>query len=186
MAVVEVGHAATAVGGGMGGGAPFEATEKEEPPLAEGVPAAEGDENGAAARVEGQLVAIVEEAGGEGPVEVAGMEGEPPAGGGPAAVVEACVKGAIKADGDEEGRCGVGENEVEANEGAAAAEEEAGEEKWLNHYSSMHNILIVGDGDFSFSLALATAFGCGANLLATTLDTYGSSTSIDSASFCYL
>jgi 25S rRNA (uracil2634-N3)-methyltransferase len=94
--------------------------------------------------------------------------------------------GAIKADGDEEGRGSVGENEVEANEGMAAAEEEAREEKWLNHYSSMHNILIVGDGDFSFSLALAIAFGCGANLLATTLDTYGSSTSIDSASFCYL
>jgi hypothetical protein len=94
--------------------------------------------------------------------------------------------GAIKADGDEEGRGGVGENEVEANEGAAAAEEEAGEEKWLNHYSSMHSTLIVGDGDFSFSLALATAFGSGANLVATTLDTYGSSASIDSASFCCL
>jgi dienelactone hydrolase len=48
MAVVEVGHAAAAVGGCMGGGVSFEVA-KEEPPLAEGVPAAEGDENGAAA-----------------------------------------------------------------------------------------------------------------------------------------
>jgi dienelactone hydrolase len=48
MAVVEVGHAAAAVGGCMGGGVSFEVAE-EEPPLAEGVPAVEGDENGAAA-----------------------------------------------------------------------------------------------------------------------------------------
>ncbi|OEL14089.1 hypothetical protein BAE44_0024892 [Dichanthelium oligosanthes] len=49
----------------------------------------------------------------------------------------------------------------------------AGEErvKWLGHYSSGHSILIVGDGDFS--LALATAFGSGANLVATSLDSYG-------------
>ncbi|GJM98487.1 hypothetical protein PR202_ga15506 [Eleusine coracana subsp. coracana] len=45
--------------------------------------------------------------------------------------------------------------------------------KWLKHYSSEHSILIVGDGDFSFSLALATAFGSGANLVATSLGTYG-------------
>jgi 25S rRNA (uracil2634-N3)-methyltransferase len=52
--------------------------------------------------------------------------------------------------------------------------------KWLGHYSSAQDILLVGDGDFS-SLALATAFGSGANLVATSLDTYGSSTSIASA-----
>ena len=46
--------------------------------------------------------------------------------------------------------------------------------KWLNHYSSAQSILVVGDGDMSFSLALAAAFGSGENLVATSLDSYGS------------
>ena len=45
--------------------------------------------------------------------------------------------------------------------------------KRLGQYSSTQSILLVGDGNFSFSLALATAFGSGANLVATSLDTYG-------------
>lgn len=46
-------------------------------------------------------------------------------------------------------------------------------EKWLGLYSSTQSILLVGEGDFSFSLALATAFGSGANLVSTSLDTKG-------------
>ncbi|TVU09954.1 hypothetical protein EJB05_43453, partial [Eragrostis curvula] len=74
-------------------------------------------------------------------------------------------------DDDEEGE-GEGEEEDDLMEDEEAAEEEEEEgEKWLKHYSSMQSILLVGDGDFS-SLALATAFRSGANLTATSLDTY--------------
>ncbi|CAL5073744.1 unnamed protein product [Urochloa decumbens] len=57
---------------------------------------------------------------------------------------------------------------------AGAEKPPAGDEgvKWMKHYSSAQSILIVGDGDFSFSLALAMAFGSGANLVATSLDSY--------------
>lgn len=65
---------------------------------------------------------------------------------------------------------------VEGDEGEEEAdEEEEEEEKWLGQYSSTQSVLLVGDGDFSFSLALATGFSSGANLVATSLDTYGSS-----------
>lgn len=42
--------------------------------------------------------------------------------------------------------------------------------KWKKHYSSKHKILFVGEGDFSFSLCLARAFGSAHNLIATSLD----------------
>uniref|UniRef100_A0A0D9XEW0 25S rRNA (uridine-N(3))-methyltransferase BMT5-like domain-containing protein n=1 Tax=Leersia perrieri TaxID=77586 RepID=A0A0D9XEW0_9ORYZ len=50
-------------------------------------------------------------------------------------------------------------------------EEEEGA-KWLKHYSSTQSILVVGDGDFSFSRALAIAFCSAENLVSTSLDTY--------------
>ncbi|KAH6768134.1 hypothetical protein C2S51_013470 [Perilla frutescens var. frutescens] len=45
-------------------------------------------------------------------------------------------------------------------------------ERWIKHYSSSHNILLVGEGDFSFSLCLGMTFGCATNIVATTLDSY--------------
>ncbi|KAF8694787.1 hypothetical protein HU200_037878 [Digitaria exilis] len=62
--------------------------------------------------------------------------------------------------------------EVEDDEAAEGSEDGVGEEvKWLGLYSSTQSILLVGEGNFSFSLALATAFGSGGNIVATSLDT---------------
>ncbi|XP_057432525.1 heavy metal-associated isoprenylated plant protein 41-like [Lotus japonicus] len=44
--------------------------------------------------------------------------------------------------------------------------------KWVTHYSSDHQILLVGDGDFSFSLCLANAFASATNIVATSLNSY--------------
>ncbi|RWR77028.1 heavy metal-associated isoprenylated plant protein 41-like protein [Cinnamomum micranthum f. kanehirae] len=51
-------------------------------------------------------------------------------------------------------------------------EEEEEEGKWVKHYSSLHEILLVGEGDFSFSLCLANAFGSASNIVTTSLDDY--------------
>ena len=45
--------------------------------------------------------------------------------------------------------------------------------KWASHYSSLQQILLVGEGDFSFSLCLANAFGSASNIVATSLDSHG-------------
>ncbi|KAG6601905.1 hypothetical protein SDJN03_07138, partial [Cucurbita argyrosperma subsp. sororia] len=43
-------------------------------------------------------------------------------------------------------------------------------EKTIMHYKSSHTILLVGEGDFSFSACLAKAFGSATNMVATSLD----------------
>ncbi|CAN6196353.1 unnamed protein product [Urochloa humidicola] len=100
--------------------------------------------------------------GGEEPLEVAGNEVPPP--------VEVDGKGALPVEGvvPVAVTSGAGGEEKKKKE----KEQEKKGEKWLGHYSSAQDIILVGDGDFSFSLALATAFGSGANLVATSLDTY--------------
>ncbi|KAL9323576.1 hypothetical protein ACSQ67_008433 [Phaseolus vulgaris] len=47
-------------------------------------------------------------------------------------------------------------------------------EKRITHYLSSHYILLVGEGDFSFSLCLARAFGTAKNMVATSLDSRAS------------
>lgn len=47
------------------------------------------------------------------------------------------------------------------------------EEKWIKYYCNHHKILLVGEGDFSFALSLANAFGSASNMIATSLDSKG-------------
>jgi 25S rRNA (uracil2634-N3)-methyltransferase len=56
----------------------------------------------------------------------------------------------------------------------------------VGEYSSTQSILLVGEGDFSFSLALATGFGSGENIVATSLDRYGKVSFSDFQFFIYL
>ncbi|KAF8022392.1 hypothetical protein BT93_F0047 [Corymbia citriodora subsp. variegata] len=52
------------------------------------------------------------------------------------------------------------------NNGDASEEEE----KRIMHYSNLHKILLVGEGDFSFAACLAQALGSAVNIVATSLD----------------
>ncbi|KAL2332869.1 hypothetical protein Fmac_014082 [Flemingia macrophylla] len=58
---------------------------------------------------------------------------------------------------------------VKMEESSIIEEEEA---KWVTHYSSDHHILLVGEGDFSFSLFLAKSFASAANIVASSLNSY--------------
>ncbi|KAF5184817.1 hypothetical protein FRX31_025596 [Thalictrum thalictroides] len=48
-------------------------------------------------------------------------------------------------------------------------------DKWIKHYCSSHDILLVGEGDFSFSVCLSKAFGSAtaSKMIATSLDSEG-------------
>ncbi|XVE50911.1 hypothetical protein DITRI_Ditri01bG0201500 [Diplodiscus trichospermus] len=46
-------------------------------------------------------------------------------------------------------------------------------ERWIRHYCSSHKMLLVGEGDFSFSASLAVAFGSAKNMVATSLNSRG-------------
>ncbi|XP_043705558.1 uncharacterized protein At4g26485-like [Telopea speciosissima] len=43
-------------------------------------------------------------------------------------------------------------------------------EKWIKHYSSSHKMLLIGEGDFSFSACLTRRFGSAKNMVSTSLD----------------
>ncbi|KAK2647767.1 hypothetical protein Ddye_015256 [Dipteronia dyeriana] len=43
------------------------------------------------------------------------------------------------------------------------------EVRWIKHYNNRQKILLVGEGDFSFSSCLASAFGSATNMVATCL-----------------
>ncbi|KAJ6332437.1 hypothetical protein OIU76_010767 [Salix suchowensis] len=60
--------------------------------------------------------------------------------------------------------------ETETESKSSDDEEDEEPEKWKKHYSSKHRMLLVGEGDFSFSVSLARAFGSASNLVSTTVD----------------
>lgn len=65
------------------------------------------------------------------------------------------------------------DDDVESQASSDSLELDQREEKWIQHYSNSHRILLVGEGDFSFSVSLANAFGSATNMVATSLDSQG-------------
>ncbi|KAL5974430.1 hypothetical protein ACLOJK_031095 [Asimina triloba] len=49
-------------------------------------------------------------------------------------------------------------------------EEEEDSVKWVKYYSRYHHMLLVGEGDFSFSLSLARSFGSASNIVVSSFD----------------
>ena len=53
------------------------------------------------------------------------------------------------------------------------------QEKRIVHYSSNQNILLVGEGNFSFATCLAKVFGSAVNMVATSLDSRGNNNMVE-------
>jgi len=65
-------------------------------------------------------------------------------------------------------------------EGALISKEIMLEERRIGPYTSSQKILLVGEGDFSFSASLAQAFSSATNIIATSLDSRGNKTAFPS------
>lgn len=62
------------------------------------------------------------------------------------------------------------DDETTESDSSSSSEEQEEPERCLKHYSSKQRILLVGEGDFSFSLSLAKAFGSAHNMVASSVD----------------
>jgi len=67
-------------------------------------------------------------------------------------------------------------------EGAVTSRERILKERRIGPYTSSQKIVLVGEGDFSFSASLACAFSSAANIIATSLDSHGKKASISTQS----
>lgn len=63
---------------------------------------------------------------------------------------------------------------------------EVHESKTLSQYSSMQKLLLVGEGDLSFSLSLAKAFASATKITAASLDVRGNAKSFSIFLYCLL